>query len=41
MLSDSGRVGQYRLYKIETVMIGGGHEPCSVYRRFRDFEWLY
>ena len=41
------RVGQYRLYKVETKMQqnavqGIGHDPIiQVYRRYRDFEWLH
>ena len=32
------RVGQFRLYKIDVTT---AHCPVSVYRRYRDFEWLY
>ncbi|CDW76629.1 sorting nexin 1 [Stylonychia lemnae] len=38
--SKEGGVGQYRLYKIETKT-NQQVEFFSVYRRFRDFEWLY
>ena len=38
-------MGQYRLYKVETRLSQVqklGEEPvCAVYRRYRDFEWLY
>ena len=39
-------VGQYRLYKVETKLQPQvqalGHDPqVSVYRRYRDFEWLH
>lgn len=35
------RVGQFRMYKIETKLVNAQEPSISVYRRYRDFEWVY